>query len=59
MTAGPGPGSRENEGKLEAGEQTLAWDGRPTSRRGFGDGIYFVVYEAAGRRAVERIAIVR
>jgi hypothetical protein len=46
------------EGKLDAGEHTLAWDARAAGRR-FGDGVYFIVYEAVGRRAVERIAILR
>lgn len=47
------------DGALAAGEHTIAWDGRRASGAQAGSGIYFVVYEAAGRRATERVVVVQ
>ena len=47
------------DGLLAAGERTLQWDGRRPGRGPVENGLYFVVYEADGRRAVRRLAIVR
>jgi hypothetical protein len=46
-------------GFAQAGEMTLRWDG--TNARGLkvGNGIYFVQFEAAGRRATQRITVMQ
>jgi len=46
-------------GFLETGEHFLCWDGRIAGERSAVDGIYFVVLEAAGRRATQRIVVIR
>jgi hypothetical protein len=47
------------EGPLAIGEHTFTWDGRHDSGAQAGSGIYFVIFEAAGRRATERVVVVQ
>jgi len=47
------------DGLLAAGERTIAWDGRGANGRRVESGLYFVVYEAVGRQATQRVVIVR
>lgn len=48
-----------HEGALAVGEHTLVWDGRLIGGRAADSGIYFVQYEAGGRRAVSRVVLMR
>ena len=47
------------DGPLTPGSHRLIWDGKLEAGRPVAAGIYFVVYEAAGRRAITRAVIVR
>jgi hypothetical protein len=44
---------------LPAGDHTLRWNGRGRDGRALQGGVYFVVFESAGRRAVTRAVLMR
>jgi hypothetical protein len=47
------------DGSLDAGDHTLAWDGRDDGGRAVTGGLYFARLDAAGERRVQRVVRVR
>jgi hypothetical protein len=47
------------DGALPAGPQAAVWDGRADDGRALPSGVYFASVEAAGERAVRKLALVR
>lgn len=47
------------DAELSSGAQTTVWDGRADDGRALPSGVYFAIVEAAGERAVRKLALVR
>jgi hypothetical protein len=47
------------DGAIEAGDHEVTWNGTDSDGRSVRNGVYFVVFEAAGRRATRKLVVLR